>query len=206
MNIKIKRTHSIFFLSGLAVSLLLSAAPVQSLLIQNVPHSFVSGSVASADEVNQNFSNLDNRLDALEAVGVESSPMVFLGRASYSPYINLPPIPVSGMTDYSLAQVTVTVPTLGTTIIRMSTNVGSSGTGDYVGTLLVDGVVNPLFTPPFVVPAGASGAMGLSEREFALDLPVGTHTLNLLVRNRGTLVPGLIEIYQGTISAFFVAD
>ena len=206
MKMKMKRSHSIFFLSGLAVSLLLSAAPVRSLLVQDVPHSFVSGSVASADEVNQNFSNLDTRLDALEAAGVGSSPMVLLGRASYSPFINLPPLPVSGATDYLLAQVNVTVPAQGTTIIRLSTNVGSSGTSDYVGTLRVDGVPSPLFTPPFVVPAGAPGAMGLSEREFALELPTGAHNLELLIRNRGFQTTGMIDVFQGTISAFFVAD
>ena len=137
--------------------------------------------------------------------------MVFLGGATYLPSTNSVPVPVAGGADYLLAQVVVTVLAPGKTIVRLGTNVGNLGTGDYVGTLHVDGVVSPLLTPPFVVPAGATGAMGLSQREFVLPLPQGTHTLELMIRNRAIgmaqVIPtDLIGVYQGTISAWFIAD
>ena len=68
MKITITRSHAVLFTSGFALALLLSAAPVKSFFAGgDVPFTFAAGETASADEVNANFSNLDGRLDTLNA-------------------------------------------------------------------------------------------------------------------------------------------
>ena len=50
-----------YFISGFALALLLSAAPVRRIFGGGIPNSFVAGEVASADEVNANFTYLENQ-------------------------------------------------------------------------------------------------------------------------------------------------
>ena len=68
MQITLTRSHAVLFASGFAMALLLSAAPVKSFFAGgDVPFTFTAGETASADEVNANFTNLDGRLDTLNA-------------------------------------------------------------------------------------------------------------------------------------------
>ena len=67
MKITLTRSHTVLFASGFALALLLSAAPVKSLFGGGIPNTFVTGTVASADEVNANLVFLDNQTNRLAA-------------------------------------------------------------------------------------------------------------------------------------------
>ncbi len=143
MTITFTRSHAVLFASGFALALLLSASPVKSLFGGGVPNSFVAGDVASADEVNENFTYL------------ESQQLREKARSAFNE-VSIPVFVSSQFAWESINGFTFTSPNSGLAQITVRANFDATGNHERLFRLTVNG-------------ESRSGLVG--DDQYQLDLP-----------------------------------
>ena len=132
-----------YFISGFALALLLSAAPARRIFGGGIPNSFVAGEVASADEVNANFTYLENqqlREKARSAFNEVSIPVFVSSQSAWE----------------SINDFTFTFPNPGLAQITVRANFDAYGNHERLFRLTVNG-------------ESRSGLVG--DDQYQLDLP-----------------------------------
>jgi len=192
-----------YFISGFALALLLSAAPVRRIFGGGIPNTFVAGDVASADEVNANFEYLEARVDQIDAglaSGVSLLAMNSIGSISNPPS-------VTPATTGQALPLNVNVTSEGTIFLRVHSYLGPCDE-DMSCELFHNGI--SLTQDLLGLRDGYEGisykVMGHNSFEFSVQVTPGVHSFSFNVATHHSDPSLNMEWYYFSMSAWFIAD